>query len=238
MKILAIESSAKSASVAVAEDGQLAAYAYQNVGLTHSRTLMPMLENMLKSSELSLADMDALAVAVGPGSFTGLRIGISTVKGLAFAAGKPCRAVSTLLAMATPLAHLSDTLIVCAMDARREQIYHALFHAKDGRLSRLCDDEAISLSDAADRLEREEGLRGLNKVVVGDGAELCCEYLLKRNIACTPAPPVLLRQSAAGVALAAENMPDISAEALRPFYLRPPQAERLLSAGLLQKPQK
>lgn len=238
MKILALDSSAKSASVAVLTDGAVTAYAYQSTGLTHSRTLMPMLEDMLKNSDMALGDIDAYAVAVGPGSFTGLRIGISAIKGLAFAEDKPCRAVSTLLAMATPLAHADGSLIVCAMDARREQIYHALFLAEGNSLRRLCDDTALSLSDAADRVETDKNLRHLRKIIVGDGAELCYDYFLKRSIDCLLAPPMLLRQSAVGVGLAALGAEDVSASALAPVYLRPPQAERLrnarLSDGILQ----
>ena len=100
MKILALETSAKSVSTAVVENGAPLAYAYQCTGLTHSRTLMPMVDAMLKNAELTLGDMDAVAVAAGPGSFTGLRIGIAAVKGLAWAADKPCFGVSTLEAMA------------------------------------------------------------------------------------------------------------------------------------------
>ena len=100
MKILALETSAKSVSTAVVENGAPLAYAYQCTGLTHSRTLMPMVDAMLKNAELTLGDMDAVAVAAGPGSFTGLRIGIAAVKGLAWVADKPCFGVSTLEAMA------------------------------------------------------------------------------------------------------------------------------------------
>ena len=115
MKILALETSAKSVSTAVVENGAPLAYAYQCTGLTHSRTLMPMVDAMLKNAELTFGDMDAIAVAAGPGSFTGLRIGIAAVKGLAWAADKPCFGVSTLEAMAQNLAHM-DGLLVCAMD--------------------------------------------------------------------------------------------------------------------------
>ena len=134
MKILALESSAKAASCAVLEDGALLASAWQATGLTHSRTLLPMVEDMLQNSELTVQDMDAIAVAAGPGSFTGLRIGVSAVKGLAWAAEKPCIPVSTLEAMAWPLAHM-EGLIVCAMDARRQQIYNAVFLSEGGALT-------------------------------------------------------------------------------------------------------
>lgn len=125
MKILALETSAKSVSCAVVEDGAPLASAYQCTGLTHSRTLLPMVDAMLKNADLTIGDMDALAIAAGPGSFTGLRIGIAAVKGLAWAADKPCLGVSTLEAMAQNAAHI-DGLIVGAMDARRAQVYNAV----------------------------------------------------------------------------------------------------------------
>ena len=168
MKILALETSAKSVSTAVVENGAPLAYAYQCTGLTHSRTLMPMVDAMLKNAELTLGDMDAVAVAAGPGSFTGLRIGIAAVKGLAWAADKPCFGVSTLEAMAQNLAHM-DGLLVCAMDARRNQVYNALFEAKNGVLTRLMPDRAIAVTELAEELRGET--RRL--LVLGDGGRLC-----------------------------------------------------------------
>ena len=224
MKLLALESSAKAASCAVLEDGEVLASAWQATGLTHSRTLLPMVEDMLANSELSIADMDAVAVAAGPGSFTGLRIGIAAVKGLAWAAEKPCVPVSTLEAMAWPLAHLAGN-IVCAMDARRQQIYNAVFLAEGGELSRLREDRAVSLADAAADLA---GLDG-PMYIVGDGARLCFDYLTERGIDCRLAPGHLRLQSAAGVGLAAwRRWPSgaVSAQELAPVYLRLSQAER------------
>ena len=131
MRILALETSAKAVSAAVTEDGKVLCSGYQDTGLTHSRTLMPIVEAMLKNTGLTVQDCDAVAVAAGPGSFTGIRIGVSAAKGLAFAADKPCAAVSTLEAMARNVAHM-DALVVCAMDARRSQIYNALFTSGGG----------------------------------------------------------------------------------------------------------
>ncbi|MDE7262688.1 MAG: tRNA (adenosine(37)-N6)-threonylcarbamoyltransferase complex dimerization subunit type 1 TsaB [Oscillospiraceae bacterium] len=240
MKILALESSAKAASCAVLEDSQVLASAWQATGLTHSRTLLPMVEDMLKNSELELQDIDAMAVAVGPGSFTGLRIGVSAVKGLAWAAEKPCIPVSTLEAMAWPLAHLEGN-IVCAMDARRQQIYNAIFLAEDGELTRLREDRAISLAEAA------EDLADMNDgpmYIVGDGAQLCYNYLCLQGVACQLAPVHLRLQSAVGVGLAVFARPGcsmdgqglyrldsggfqtVSAQELAPVYLRLSQAER------------
>ena len=131
MKILALETSAKAVSAAVTENGKVLCSGYQDTGLTHSRTLLPMAEDMLKNAELKLADVDLIAVAHGPGSFTGIRIGVSAAKGLAFAVDKPAIGVSTLAAMARNVA-FADGLVICAMDARRSQVYNALFEAKDG----------------------------------------------------------------------------------------------------------
>ena len=126
MKILALETSAKSVSAAVTENGTVLASAYQNRGLTHSVTLMPLVDGMLHAAGLTLDDMGLIAVANGPGSFTGLRIGVSAAKGLAWAKELPCCGVSTLAAMARTSAD-HHGLVIGAMDARRQQIYHALF---------------------------------------------------------------------------------------------------------------
>lgn len=223
MKLLALESSAKAASCAILEDGEVLASAWQATGLTHSRTLLPMAEDMLQNSGLRVQDMDAIAVAAGPGSFTGLRIGVSAVKGMAWAAEKPCIPVSTLEAMAWPLAHLRG-IIVCAMDARRRQIYHAVFRAGDGTLVRLREDQAVSLEDAA------AGLAGLDGplVIVGDGSKLCFDFLQEKGIACELVPGHLRMQSAVGVGMAAWRRLDraVSAQDLTPVYLRLSQAER------------
>lgn len=224
MKILALESSAKAASCAVLADGVPLASAWQATGLTHSRTLLPMVQDMLRSSELSLVDMDAIAIAAGPGSFTGLRIGLATVKGLSWAAEKPCIGVSTLEGMAYPLSHL-EGIIVCAMDARRSQIYNAVFLAEGGKLTRLREDRAISLEDAAADIREMDG----PITIVGDGAALCYEYFTNAGIDCELAPAQLRQQSAVGVAMAAEAAGEsamISAQELMPVYLRLSQAER------------
>lgn len=168
MKTLALETSAKSVSVAVTEDGRVLASSYQNIGLTHSVTLMPLLDGMLQNAGLALSDMDLLAVAAGPGSFTGLRIGVSALKGLAWAEDKPCCGVSTLEAMAQN-GRLFEGTVICAMDARRSQVYNALFRCEGGQLTRLCPDRAIGLEELAQELKEDEN----PKLAVGDGAHLC-----------------------------------------------------------------
>ena len=232
MKILAIETSAKSVSAAVVEGGVPLASAYQNMGLTHSRTLMPLVDGMLYADGLRVQDMDLLAAANGPGSFTGLRIGVSALKGLAWALEKPCCGVSTLAAMARNLAHM-EGLIICAMDARRNQVYNALFLAQDGVLTRQCPDRAIGLAELVEEIKN----RPEPKFVVGDGAGLCYNYLLEQDVPCRMAPPQLVMQNAVGVALAAEEMAAAgqvtTARNLVPVYLRLSQAEReRLARGL------
>lgn len=232
MKILAIETSAKSVSAAVVENGVPLASAYQNMGLTHSRTLMPLVDGMLSAAGLRVQDMDLLAAANGPGSFTGLRIGVSALKGLAWALEKPCCGVSTLAAMARNLAHM-EGLIICAMDARRNQVYNALFLAHDGVLTRQCPDRAIGLAELAEEIKN----RPEPKFVVGDGAGLCYNHLLEQDVPCRMAPPQLVMQNAVGVALAAEEMAAAgqvtTTRDLVPVYLRLSQAEReRLARGL------
>ncbi|MFQ7690140.1 MAG: tRNA (adenosine(37)-N6)-threonylcarbamoyltransferase complex dimerization subunit type 1 TsaB [Butyricicoccus sp.] len=138
MKILALESSAVSASVALTEDEKLVAQSFQNCGLTHSRTLLPMVENLLANCGVSLADVDAIAVAHGPGSFTGVRIGVATVKGLALGADKPCLGVSTLEAMAWGARALGGDLC-CVMDARAGQVYNARRRGRRVRRQAMTD---------------------------------------------------------------------------------------------------
>ena len=221
MLILAFESSAKAASVALCRDGHLISQYSQCSGLTHSRTLLPMAEDMLKNAELKLQDVDLIAVAHGPGSFTGIRIGVSTVKGLAWAADKPCVGVSTLEAMAWH--GLAAGGVVCpVMDARRSQVYNALFAIRDGRPERLCPDRPIALSELA------EDLKKLSSPVflVGDGASITKDFLDAQGIPCRVAPENLLWQDAWGVAMAAMDKTPGNADSLLPVYLRLSQAER------------
>ena len=224
MKILAFESTAKAAGVCLCEDDKVIAQAYQNSGLTHSTTLMPMAEGLLANCGVSLTDVDVLAVAVGPGSFTGLRIGISTVKGLAWGADKPCIGVSTLEAMAWNLAHMEGQTICCAMDARRKQVYNALFYAEGGRLIRMCEDRAISLEELS---AQRHGCH----ILAGDGAELVYADAVARGHEVVLAPPHLRYQSGWGVARCAweqlrNGVEPVSGAELEANYLRLSQAER------------
>ena len=221
MITLAFESSAKAASVALLRDGRLISQYSQCSGLTHSRTLLPMAEDLLKNAELSLSDVDLFAVAHGPGSFTGIRIGVSTVKGLAWACDKPCVGVSTLEAMAWH-GLAAGGLICPVMDARRSQVYNALFGIKEGKPLRLTIDRAIGLDDLAGHLRQLEG----EPFLVGDGAALTAAYLDRIGLPYRMAPENLLWQSAWGVAMAARDKTPGDSQSLLPVYLRLSQAER------------
>ena len=227
MLILAFESSAKPASVALVRDGKLLAQSTQISALTHSRTLLPMAEDLLRNTGLTLGEVDAIAVAHGPGSFTGIRIGVSTVKGLCWGAEKAAIGVSTLEAMAWH--GLAFGGLVCpVMDARRAQVYNALFRIEDGRPLRLCADRAISLGELADELAS----LGESVLLVGDGAALTKAFLDSRALPCRLAPDNLVWQDAWGVAMAAQDKAPQSAAELLPVYLRLSQAERERQARL------
>ena len=234
MKIIALETSAVAVSVAVCEDEALIAQSFQRTRLTHSATLMPMLEDLLKNAGLKLADMDLVAVAAGPGSFTGLRIGVSAAKGLAWATERPCAGVSTLEAMAWQLSG-ADGYVCAAMDARRQQVYNALFEIRDGAPVRLTPDRAISLEALGAELEN-----GKNpQILVGDGAHLCYNAFQKLGYPVRLAPPHLRFQSAWGVARCAleqaRNGKLTDAAGLAPEYHRLSQAERERLERLNQK---
>ena len=221
MLILAFESSARAASVALLRDGSLLSQYSQCSALTHRRTLLPMAEDMLRNAELTIGDVDLFAVAHGPGSFTGVRIGVSTVKGLAWAADKPCVGVSTLEAMAWH--GLAAGGVICpVMDARRSQVYNALFEIRDERPGRLCEDRPIALEELAPQLRELDG----PVFLVGDGAAITAAFLEKEGIPFRLAPENLRWQSAWGVAMAAAGKEPGTADSLLPVYLRLSQAER------------
>ena len=226
MIILALESSATACSVALTKDGELLSSSYENSGLTHSRTLLPMVHGVLEHCGMSMEQVDVVAVAAGPGSFTGLRIGVATAKGLAWPADKDCAACSTLESMAWQAAHLDGKLIVCAMDARRKQVYNALFLAHGDHLERLTPDRAISLEELAEELKKYEN----SKIVVGDGAVLCYNTLTEQGVEVEVAPTQFRMQTAWGVARAAQELIScgqlVKSHALVPVYHRLSQAER------------
>lgn len=229
MKILAIDTSALVATAALCEDETPIAVSSQKSGLTHSATMLPIIKNIMDNTNTSIDDIDMFAVSEGPGSFTGIRIGIATVKGLAFGKDKPCVGVSTLEAMARTVASFcTDALICPVMDARRNQLYNAIFEYRGGKLLRLTPDRTVM----ADALAKE--LESMDKPVffIGDGYHI----MEKKKLSCYRETPVACRwQNGIGVALAAlaayNEAPDKSVftdRMLRPEYLRLPQAEREL----------
>ena len=225
MLILAFETSAKAGSVALWQDGKMLGESYQNTGLTHSQTLLSMAENLIASCGYAPNDVTSVAVAAGPGSFTGVRIGVAAAKGFAWGLEIPCCGVSTLEAMAENLG-IYEGYVLPVMDARRNQVYNAVFKAEKGCLSRVCEDRAISLSELC------EELKNINAPIylVGDGSNLTYNTL-KEPVANLILPPEhRMHQRAAGVALVAEKMMQngaaCDAAGLSPNYLRLSQAER------------
>lgn len=220
MKILAFETSAKAGSVALTENGKLLAESYQNTGLTHSQTLLTMAQELLKSCGITPKEVDAVAVAAGPGSFTGVRIGVAAAKGFAWGGEVLCYGVSTLEAMARNAG--KDGYVLPVMDARRAQVYTALFRGTE----RVWEDQAIALADLAEKLKTLEGPIYL----VGDGSVLCYNTLHETISNLVMPPEHLQHQRAAGVALAAEVAAQAGdpgdAAGLKPNYLRLSQAER------------
>ncbi len=225
MKILSVDSSSVSASVAITENGSILAESFINNGLTHSQTLMPMVEKTLNDAEISIKDIDLFAIANGPGSFTGVRIGIASVKGMADALGKRCVAVSTLEAIAEPLKN-EDVIACSVMDARCNQVYTAIF---DGG-KRLCEDKAVLIDELG------EELQSFNKpiIFIGDGSVLCYEKLknVVTNIDVADENIRYVHGSSVGF-VAEEKIKNgdepIDSAKLVPFYLRLPQAERELN---------
>ncbi|MBQ8358669.1 MAG: tRNA (adenosine(37)-N6)-threonylcarbamoyltransferase complex dimerization subunit type 1 TsaB [Oscillospiraceae bacterium] len=225
MLLLAFETSAKAGSVALLEDEKLLGESYQNTGLTHSQTVMTMAQSLIESCGYTPQDVQAVAVAAGPGSFTGVRIGVAAAKGFAWGAELPCYGVSTLEAMALQLG-IWQGYVLPVMDARRQQVYNALFHVQAGKPERLCQDRAISLAELG------EEIKNLSEPVflVGDGSVLCYNTLKDTVPGLVLPPEHRMHQRAAGVALAAQKRiaagdPGDGA-ALEPNYLRLSQAER------------
>ena len=209
MYMLSVDSSAVTASTCLTEDGNVIKSEFINKGLTHSETLLPMIENVMQG--VSYNELSAIAVNAGPGSFTGVRIGIATVKGLAFPNNTPCISVSTLESIVYNF--IDENCVVCAvMDARRMQFYNALFKVENGNVQRLCNDRAISIEDLREELKPYD-----NVVIAGDGARLFFENAWLDNI--TLADDEKVYQNAVGVSLAALNKEKISPNALLPVYL-------------------
>ena len=227
MKILAVDTTATCASVAVCENNTILASYTQKNGLTHSETLLPMIEAMLKNLKLTPDDIDLFAVSEGPGSFTGVRIGVAAVKGLTFGKNKICVGTSTLDALARNATGLPGSfLAVPVMDARRSQLYNAIFEYNDGVITRLCEDRLISSAE----LQKE--LENCDKPVYffGDGYAIASKLDIPTKVT---TPTILIYQNGASVAFSAlakyeatEDKTVFTDLALSPKYLRASQAER------------
>ena len=234
MLILALDSTAQVGSVALCEDEKLIAEYTLNTGHTHSETLLPTVEFLLKSCGVTVDDIDLFACTAGPGSFTGVRIGAATVKGLAFGKGKPCVGVSTLEALATN-ARAFEGIICPCMNARRQQVYNALFESKDGKLTRLCEDRALAIEDLLKEVSEYAPEKRI--YLVGDGAELVMDFdEFGEQFPVLDGCMILLGErlrnqsgySVALVALEAYRNGNVCTDAeLAPVYLRPSQAERM-----------
>lgn len=231
MKILAIDTSATAASVCLAVEDKILGSFYTNTALTHSQTLVPMVEQVLKTTQTDVDELDYIAVNAGPGSFTGVRIGVAAAKGIAFKNNLPCVSVSTLESMAYNM--LGSDCVVCAvMDARCSQVYNALFKISGDKVERLCEDRALALSELKPELEEiSEKI-----ILVGDGADLTAKYLENSLSNVFLAPVNNQIQNASSTAMAAiksicENKTITPAE-LMPTYLRLPQAQRELNKKL------
>ena len=222
MLLLAFETSAKAASVALFDGNTLLAEQYQNTGLTHSQTLLVMAQDILKQCGKTPQDVQAVAVANGPGSFTGVRIGVAAAKGFAWGGEVPIYGVSTLEAMALGLG-ISDGYVCPVMDARRNQVYNALFYVNQGTMIRQTPDRAIALED----LQKELQILEKPIFLVGDGSVLCYNTLQKDVPNLILPPEFKMHQRAVGVGLAALQQTSADDPAtLAPNYLRLSQAER------------
>ncbi|MCD8355577.1 MAG: tRNA (adenosine(37)-N6)-threonylcarbamoyltransferase complex dimerization subunit type 1 TsaB [Clostridia bacterium] len=227
MKILTLESSSLSASVCVTDDTRLLAQSFQNCGMTHSATLLPMIDHVMTASQLKIDDIDAVACVTGPGSFTGVRIGVATAKGIADGKNLPCISVSSMAGNAWNIGPLTDRLICPVMDARRSQLYNALFLYSNGKLQRLTPDRLIQIDDLKKELISSEK----SVVLVGDGAQMCYNnFIISSDLDIITAPPGLIYPCAHGAAMEAHQMAQkgqlVSAAQLMPSYLRQPQAVR------------
>lgn len=222
MRILAVDTSSNVASAAIVDDNKLVCESVLNNKLTHSQTLLPMIDDVFKKSELTPSDIDIFAVSNGPGSFTGLRIGVTTIKGLAHAVEKPVCGVNTLEALAYNLPFCPH-IIAPIMDARREQVYNAFYKWEDGILKEVAKPRAICLDDCLKELEE----LGEKVVFLGDGVAVFRDKIkdtLKEQALF--APQLACTGRAACVAEAAKNKETINYGELSPVYLRKSQAER------------
>ena len=227
MKILAIDTSAKSAGVALTDGRRPIAVYTQNVGLTHSETILPMIEVLLKNAKTDIDQIDMFACTVGPGSFTGVRIGVSTIKGLAFGKNKICVGVSTLESLARNI-KVKNSVIVPVIDARQSRLYNAVFTYDGEKYIRITDDKTSTAAELADEIQKY----GSGIYYVGDGYDIINQVAPSS----VETPEILKLPSGYSTAVAAlekyelmENKEIFKDTMLFPEYLRPSQAERSIS---------
>ena len=228
MIILGVDTSAVAAGAAIVRDGKLISETYINTGLTHSQTMLTLIDSALGMADMSIDDIDAFAVSSGPGSFTGIRIGVSAIKGLCFAKNKPCFAVSTLEALAN-CADIDGFVICPVMDARCMQVYTALFEKADGEIKRIAEDSPKTLEELSEELLKI----GKKVLLIGDGADISYKFLAEKGLDVRKFSEIFKFQHASGVAITAyrnynRGEEAVSADNLVPSYLRLSQAEREL----------
>lgn len=221
MKVLALESSTLAGGCALLDGDRVLGEITLNISLTHSERLMAMVDRLLQDCGWTVRDLDGLAVSIGPGSFTGLRVGVATAKGLAFSLGVPVAPVPTLDALASTLP-FADAPVCPLLDARKGEVYLSLYRWRQGRMARQWDYLALSPEAAVERLESPV-------IVLGDGVQPCLSFLARLGAGVRIAPPAHAIPSAAVVAHLGHAMLEsglgTSAEALVPLYLRPSEAE-------------
>lgn len=229
MKILSIDTSAKVSTVSIVSEDKVICEYSVNLNFTHSQTIMPMCDEILKTTQISLSDIDAFGVCTGPGSFTGLRIGISAIKGMAYALNKPCISVSTLDALSYNMLDF-DGIICCVMDARCNQVYNAIYENNNSNLQKITQDRAVIIDDLLVELK----LLKKNIILVGDGADLCYNKFKDTlpNIRMASVSNRYQKASSVGLACVKKYNDNllVSANDLMPEYLRLPQAQRELIA--------
>jgi tRNA threonylcarbamoyladenosine biosynthesis protein TsaB len=221
MRVLALETSTLAGGVALCEDGRVVGLSLLDVALTHSERLMAMVDRLLEDCRWRLAEIEGLAVSIGPGSFTGLRVGAATVKGLALALGLPVAPVPTLDALAANLP-FADAPVCPVLDARKGEVYLALYRWNGRVMERQSEYLALPPHLAAERLPTPV-------IVLGDGVPACRPHAARLGREVHVAPPAQSVPSAAVIGQIAQAMladgRGINGDALEPLYLRPSEAE-------------
>lgn len=232
MKILALDTSGPNCSVSIMDDSTIVGDFTINNGITHSQNLVPMVEQVQKFANIELSDIDTFACSIGPGSFTGLRIGLSTIKGFALSLNKKVIGVPTLLSLAYNVSYFNG--IICSiLDARNDNVYAALYEKQNGRITLIGDYISDSISTLIEVLNKQNFTSPI--LFVGDGSEVYHEKLVNElsDLTLLFAESNQNRQTALSVARAAMDMASFNEycdyHSLSPLYLKKSQAERMLN---------